>query len=388
MLHKAVVIDNSMVFTRGKIRVRIAGMYHRKLEWNLEERFPDLIEEEETEGSNTQFSTDYEALISSAFGGGRNYGSFVIPQINEKGIVSFLGGSKNNPVWLGGLFEASRDDNFDVEFVNFPSDKFEDGEDTDGVIDGEGNIGDDVEPQEEKSFIIRTKHTTSESQEEIDFQQQKTSNIITAGKKRIRVTHFPEDGWKDGVPKKYKDFLIGLTGEEEDVIRLTSRDEENENYVDFELKEEQGVISLTKEGTEIAQFSINEKEITLFNKEGENKLVFNDDGVEISNKEGANKIIFNDKNEIEIANDSGSKIVMKKNGNIELIPDNEIHILGASDNLVRYSDLKTIIEEFETHIHVSPVGPTSPALTSSNAPINSMTTKPSIDMKSMKGKVD
>ena len=459
MIFKAVVLDNSMFFTRGTIRVRIAGFYNKKIVWNLEEKFPDVLTEGDIEGVNTQFSNDYEAQISSAFGGGRNYGSVVIPQINEKGIVAFLNGDKKNPVWLGGLFETFRDDSFNVEYVNFPTDKFVDGEDIDGVLNGEGNIGDDVEPQEEKSIIIRTKHTTSNSVEEIDFQQQDTSNIITVGKKRIRVTHFPEGSWEEGEPQKYDDFLIGSDedGEEvirldkkdyeketfatfeikeniaklfikqkdgdnvkiersftigiddngDDVIRLLNKNEEENDFVEFELKKEQGVLSLTKGGEEIARLSINEEDITLFNKEGSNKLSFIDDDITISNKEGenkltfsesgditisnkegSNKIVFGNNDEIELENDSGSKIIMKANGNIELLANNEVHILGDDDHLVRYSELKEIIEEIEDHIHIAPSGPTSGALNKSQAPLVSVTMKPSISMKSQKGKLD
>ena len=389
MIYKAVVLDNSMLFTRGTIRVRIAGMYNKRIIWDLQERFPETLEEGNIEDVNTQFSKDYEAQLIAPFGGGRNYGALSVPQINEKGLVAFLNGSKSKPIWMGGLFETRRDENFNVEFVNFPTDRFIDGENADGVLNGEGNIGDDIEPQEEKSIILRTKHTNSNSVEEIDFEQQETSNIITIGKRRIRVTHFPEGSWEDGIPKKYKDFLIGLTEDGEDVIRLKSRDDENDNHVEFELKEEHGIISLVKEGVEQARFSIEEGNITLFNKEGENRLIFSDSGdIEISNKEGNNKILFGDNDEIEISNDSGSKIIMKSNGNIELLADNEVHILGNDDHLVRYSELKEIIEEFEGHVHIAPSGPTSPALNGSQAPIASSTLKLSMDMKSQKGKLN
>lgn len=348
MIYKAVVLDNSMLFTRGTIRVRIAGFYNKKIVWNLEERFPDTLTEGDVEGDvNTQFSNDFEAQLIAPFGGGRNYGALIIPQVNEKGLVTFLGTSKSRPIWLGGLFETKRDENFNVEFVNFPSDKFEDGENTDGVLNDEGNIGDDIELQEEKSIIIRTKHTNTNSAEEIDFQQQETSNIITVGKRRIKATHFPENSWEDGKPQSYKDFIIGLSEDGEEKIKL----------------------SIIKEEEEKANLTLKEDEVVL------------------SNQGGSNKVIFSENNEIEISNESGSKIIMKSNGNIELIPENEVHIVGAEDNLVRYSELKEIIEEFQDHIHIAPTGPTSPALASNQAPIVSKVLSPSLDMKSQKGKV-
>lgn len=370
MIYKAVVLDNSMLFTRGTIRVRIAGFYNKKIVWNLEERFPDTLTEGDVEGDvNTQFSNDFEAQLIAPFGGGRNYGALIIPQVNEKGLVTFLGTSKSRPIWLGGLFETKRDENFNVEFVNFPSDKFEDGENTDGVLNDEGNIGDDIELQEEKSIIIRTKHTNTNSAEEIDFQQQETSNIITVGKRRIKATHFPENSWEEGKPKVFTDFLIGQDEDGNDVIRLLNKNHKDEDFVEFELTKEHGILSLTKGGTEQARFSMDEEDIILFNKEGENKISFTDSGVEIYNRDGNNKITFNDSDEIEIENDSGSKITMTSSGTIQIMGDMNVEIMGNAHTAVRLEQLLDIIDQFETHTHISyGPGPTGPAMGPPGAP--------------------
>ena len=351
MIYKAVVLENSMLFSRGAIRVRIAGHYNRKIVWNLEERFPDVIEEGEIEGSNTEFTKDYEAALLGSLGGGRNYGALSIPQPNEKGIVAFLGKSKT-PVWLGSLFYTERDDDFNVEVVNFPSDKFEDGEDTDGIIEDELRIGDDVEPAEEKNIILRTKNTNINSQEEVDFQQQLTSNIITIGKRRVRLTHFPEDGWDDGKAKKYKDFIVGLDEENKDVIRLVQKDIESDNSTLFEMTEEHANISINKNGENKAKVFLSENE------------------VEVSNQESKNKIVFNEDNEIEISNENGTnKIKFNQNGEIEIHADNKVILMGGGHKAVRFEQLIDIIEKFEDHIHISSgPGPTSEPMDAPGAP--------------------
>ena len=406
MIYKAVIVDNSMLFIRGTVRVRIVGFFHANNFLNLEENFEEEIREEAARAEikkNSQFSNDFEAILTSSIGGGRNYGSLYVPQINEKGVVAFLGSSRKNPVWLGGLFEAKRDDNFQVEYVNFPTDRFIEGENTDGVVSGTGNIGDDIESQEEKSFIIRTKHTSRNSQPEIDFQQQETSNIISVGKKRIRVTHFPEGSWEDGIPKKYNDILIGLTEESENVIKLLNKNEQNDTEFSFEINEDKGIINLLKDGEIKGSFEINEESVTLSNNNNQNKIslsydssielinvnnskiTIKEDEIEVSNE--SNSKITAKGDEIEVSNDGGAKIILKSNGNIELIPGGEVHIVGGDDNLVKYSDLKEIIEEFQDHIHIAPTGPTSPALASNQAPIVSKVLSPSLNMKSQKGKV-
>jgi len=265
LLYKAVVIDNSMLFTRGTI-------------WDLEERFPEVLTEGDLpeEAGSSQFSNDFEATLMSSFGGGRNYGSLVIPQINEKGIVSFLGGSKTNPIWMGGLFEVTRGENFDIEFVNFPSDKFEDGTHVDGITQGEEtNFGDEIEPPEEKSFIFRTKHTKSDSAEEINFRNQETSNIISLGKRRVRLTHFPEGSWVEDEeaendneddeefqlrkPFKYKDFLMGLNEDGEQTFRYEDKivptpEEADEGQGDITSR-----LEINQEKIELVKENINEE---------------------------------------------------------------------------------------------------------------------------------
>jgi len=233
LIFKAVVIDNADLFTRGTIRVRIAGHYMRRIIWNLEENFPKAIEEGNKEGDEV-YSNDFDAVLAAPFGGGRNYGGLYVPQINEKGIVSFLGGSKKKPVWLGGLYEPFRAENFDIDYVNIPNDNFVEGTRTDGVINGESVIGDEIESKEEKSFIFRTKHTNKESAENLDWQQRDTSNIISIGKQRIRVTHFPEESWVVNEDKSsesdivkdythYQDFLIGKDENGEETFRYEDR---------------------------------------------------------------------------------------------------------------------------------------------------------------------
>ena len=109
MLYKAVVIDNSMLFTRGTIRVRIAGFHNKTIDWSLEDNFPDSLDLEENP-NGSRFSNDYEARLTTSFGGGRNYGVLHVPQPNEKGLVAFMGNSFKFPIWMGGLFETTREE--------------------------------------------------------------------------------------------------------------------------------------------------------------------------------------------------------------------------------------------------------------------------------------
>ena len=316
MLYKAIVIDNTNLFTRGTIRVRVPNFYNKKMTWNLEENFPASIEEGD-EGTDGEFTKDFEAILHSPLGGGRNYGVLQVPQINEKGIVAFLGGGLSKPVWMGSIFEPVRDDSFQMEYVNFPSDKFEDGEDSDGV-NSESNIGDDVEKDLEKSIIIRTKHTTKDSASDIDFQQQKTSNIISIGKRRTRITNFQEEDWNGDSAENYSDIIIGLNDDGEDVIQIERKKEDK--TITFKISSE-GIFASIEEG----DFNLITENVNITSEK-----TFVDGDAEITGK---------------------------------------VKIAGGGDSVVLHGDLVDIIEKFENHIHVSPAGPTSPPLEVNQAPL-------------------
>lgn len=334
MLYKAIVLDNTNLFTRGTIRVRVPNFYNKKMTWNLEEGFPSAIEEGE-EATDGEFTKDFEAVLHSPLGGGRNYGVLQVPQINEKGIVAFLGGGLSKPVWMGSIFEPVRDDSFQMEYVNFPSDKFEDGEDSDGV-NSESNIGDDVEKDLEKSIIIRTKHTTKDSASDIDFQQQKTSNIITIGKRRTRITNFQEEDWNGDSAENYSDIIIGLNDDGEDVIQIERKKEDK--TITFKISSE-GIFA-----------SIEEGDFNLITESG-NFIVSSPDGdVEV---EAKNVNITSEKTFVD--------------GDAEIT--GKVKIAGGGDSVVLHGDLLDIIEKFENHIHVAPTGPTSPPLESNQAPL-------------------
>jgi len=340
------VLDNADVFTSGTIRVRIAGFYNRKIIWNLEEKFPDTIEEGDREDSTSH--NDFEAILSSAFGGGRNYGMFVLPQINEKGIVAFLGNGYSKPVWLGGIFENKRDENFDIEFVNIPSDKLEDGEDTDGVLD-EVNL--DEENPQDISFIIRTKHTTRESADEIDFQKRDTSNLIKVGKKGISVKHFKEDSWNDGEPTDIKSIDIN-----EDGIEIKNENLEDESYSKINFTEDGATIEFKKDD-KISKIHLTEEgKIEIFGDESVS-IIIEEDLVTIKSK----KLVFD---------------------------GDEIEAKGAGDHLALFEPIKKILEELLKASVIAPSGPSTPLVDSSFMPLQAKLTSELNNIKSQVFKSD
>lgn len=366
MLYKAVVLDNSMFFTRGTIRIRIAGFYNKEMIWNLEEKFPDVVEEGNREDA-TQFSNDYEAYVSTGLGGGRNYGILTIPQPNEKGIVAFMGNSKKYPIWLGAIFEPTRNEDFDVEFVNFPSDKFVDGENSDGILaEGESNFAED-EPPEEKNIIIRTKNTSIDAVENIDFQQQDTTNIISVGKRKVRISHFPEGSWEEGEPNKVLDFIIGLNEDSEEVISLAKKKIDKDNgdtYSQLVLKEEEGNLSFYKEGSAQNEIKFDSEQVFITKKNEEDGISTE---ITMSNESLMLKVIGDE--EITLILEGDTITVTAPNFHFD---GEKFEIAGGSDNVSLYTPLETVLNELLTHQHTAPSGPTTPAEKSDKSPLVSL----------------
>jgi len=320
MLYEALVIDNKNFYSNGKIKVRIPNFYHRNMNWDLAGEYPDLLEEAEIKG-DAEYSNDFEASVYSPYGGGRNFGVFFLPQINQKGLVMPIGQGTNRFVWLGSFFEAYRTDNFDVEYVNIPSDDIEQ---SDGSTAGEQTM--DAESSADalkKNFVARFKTTNADSQEDLDWQQRPTSNIITVGDKESKVTHYAKE-------EKFS-ASMNLT---EEGFNIEVDNEGNLNT--FKIKNTDDGISLYFEDTEGNKMNFNKN--TGFEVESVKDATFKTEG----------KLKFN----------------------------------GAGDQGVLYSFLKKIIDAFEKHIHQTPSGPSATPLNADQSPITSKTTAAKNDMKS------
>lgn len=189
MVHKAIIIDNTELFKKGTVKVKVLQKSKpSKIEWNLSINHPESLNENKNENNV------YNAKLSGIIGGGSNYGMLAIPQINEVGLVSFLDGT-NEPVWIGGLFEPfyySGNYSQNCDFFNIPTDKGIDGLSSDGSVNGKANMDSLT-----NNIILRTKRTNEESKEGLDWTNRETSNIMLIGEKDFLIKHFSDyNGWE------------------------------------------------------------------------------------------------------------------------------------------------------------------------------------------------
>jgi hypothetical protein len=294
MFYHAICIDNSKFLEKGTIRVRVFAHfnYPRTKGDETEIYIDDLSKNPDLIALAERSESDYDDLDAQVFtplGGGRNFGMLYLPQVNAKGLVTYIDENHLMPLWVGSYFEARHNltDYDKIEYVNAPSDvKSEDGTNKDAFADGVTNFQGDVTD----TLVIRTKHTVMNKSDgaKMDFEQQDTENLILINKNEATIRHYSK--WDNGTPKQYQDISIETfeNGEPKIIIKFKDEDDNKSN-----------IIYLTK------------------------------DDILLESDDGSSPI---------------STINIKGGDGITFIDD--------TDNLVTYKDLKEIVDKIEAHKHV------------------------------------
>lgn len=226
MAYSAIVLDNTEFFTKGTITVRVAKYFNAPFTWDLSndtsilKQFEQLKKENKVEDFNN-------CLVSTPLGGGRNYGLFMLPQINSVGRVSFLDDTFSQPVWEGAFFKPHHGDNFVVEYVGIPNDQEEqEGENTDGAKKGKNIQGD------EGTIILRQKTT---NKDDYNWQEANTQNLVVLDGEKLKIIHFFE--WDGTTPKKWQEILL-----ENGEVKIENKSDDN--TTSFLLKEKEMKMSV------------------------------------------------------------------------------------------------------------------------------------------------
>jgi hypothetical protein len=341
MFYHAIVTDTSDFYKTGQIKVRISSFYNQPINYNL----ADKLSEQFKYG----VKGDMNARVLSSMGGGRNYGIFFLPQVNEKGIVASVMDDKQDFIWMGSIFDATRDEKYKATHVNIPSDDMtQEGKDTDGSLNELPNMEfspDATSPElklEEamgKHIVLRTKTTklkfdndtqkldSSSKAEDVDWEKVHTTNIVTIADDEIKIIHFSkDDGWNETTPEKWQEIKI-------------KKDPDNDKKDTISVK------VVNKKDDKEASINMTEDNVTITQKgEKENKIILSDEAVSITSEVDMDITI------------TGGNLTLKGDPNLILNAD------GSSS--VRFTELKNIIEVIKEHVHIAqgPAGPTSPPM--------------------------
>jgi hypothetical protein len=343
MLYSALCIDNTKYFETGTITVRIFEYYGRPRVVRKDEKVvvtgvddlstePDMVKENKDAEKATQESSltgDFEAVIFAPFGGGRNYGSFVMPQVNEKGVVTFLDGAFSKPMWMGSYFDKVRekDATLKLDDATAVTSAPNDNPDKENI---EGDSVNTMLPDENTTMVIRTKHTEFDSggnkMNWANTDEQTTENLISVSDQRVRVRHFTE--WDGTNAQKYQEMMI---------------------YKDADNSDKETIVL---EVNNIADTKQSWVKIT-------------DDSINIVSDNNGDTTIF----KLGVSDESDSLYFKDKDDNTIIADSSALFVNGDEDSIVLYSDLKTILEKLMEHIHFGVV-PTGGPYTPKKAPLN------------------
>lgn len=180
-VYRAIVTDTNCFKTTGKIKTRISIFNNYFVEYNLLDRYNSSNYEEE-------LSKDTDTLILMPFGGGDNFGMFKLPEVNSIGVVTFIDGNKNLPLWLGGMPAFYTDNLRNVTSVSYPLDNI----DNNGAIYTQPNGKTVYNFYDEHSFVIKTKTTTLDDYSNPDTMNWKSipvENSLIMNKNTLDMRH-------------------------------------------------------------------------------------------------------------------------------------------------------------------------------------------------------
>lgn len=203
-IYEAIVIDNKQFYIDGYIYVKVENL-NLDIPKDLTDDFkPDMFKKPDDFGC-------LKARVFSPMAGGKNYGVFYLPQVNSRGLVATINDDRLELIWLGSFFEMI-DKQFDEKgneklTINAPQDNLElDGNNTSLIVDGE-NLSKNMS---QEAIVIRTKKTSNESKDEMDWDKIHTSNLIVIDGDRIEINRAITGGYDSkGNLDKYQKFLLG-----------------------------------------------------------------------------------------------------------------------------------------------------------------------------------
>lgn len=210
----AIVVDNSSFFKTGKIKVRVSNFSNERIAY---------INKDYSLDKETSF--DLNAYIFSPLGMGNNHGMAMRPKINSLGVVQFLNGDFEKPIWMGGVVSAIRDEKTSFRHLNFPNDnKDKEGFGGLGVLNRESNVDD------EDAFVLRlkTKKPNGTSKDDLDWDKTPSDSILVIDKNKIMLSRMGE--WKEtnGNFSLNKYYEIQLR---DDGIQIEAMDKENSKKI-------------------------------------------------------------------------------------------------------------------------------------------------------------
>lgn len=304
-LYQAVVTDNSEFYKRGYIRVRISAFFNGSVEWDLAKSY------DETKFKKA-LKDDFRCLVYMPIGGGNGHGMFSLPQVNSVGLVSFIDGNIKKAVWMGSFVNPKFDEDGKFYEANVPADVIDkEGKDSCGLtVDGK-NV--DVSGG---AIIIRQKSTKSGDAESMNWDMNRTENLIVMDKDLLKINHVTE--WKEK-----EDKLKPTQYQEISIKKNTDETSENNGIVTLNIK-----TYIANDDNTIDEYGIEimEKEVSIVTNNNKSKtkntILINQDAVKMKSNN------YNDNKSTEISLTPNQAEVRSKDSVVS-VTEKEVNISGT-----------------------------------------------------------
>jgi len=182
-IYKGIVTDTSEFYQSGKIRVRTSLINSQYFEEDLSVTY-------KADNFNAKIEKDLYCFIQIPFGGGMNNGMFRLPPVNSVGVIQFLDGNINTPVWLGGIILPETSGSLklvDINGINLD----ENSEESPISLNEDGFLQKNFETDDENSFVFRLKNTSLDNAPaSLSWKNNNTENILIFNKNKILIKHY------------------------------------------------------------------------------------------------------------------------------------------------------------------------------------------------------
>jgi len=309
--YEAIVTDNSEFYKRGYIRVRVSAFFSGKINFDLSQSYNE-------KEFKTELKNDIKCLVGMPFGGGNGHGMFTLPQVNSVGIISFLNGDIKKAIWKGTYVKPKYDINGDFYSADVPNDKLDyEGPGSEGITSKGKQV--DIDGG---ALIIRQKSTKSGSANNMNWDKNRTENLIVIGANKLSLTHATD--WKED------DYSV----EPKDYQEISIITESDKNSIDYGKTTINLKASIVNDDGEIDEYgvSIVDKKVSLnviSSKEKiENSVEVNDSEILLTSKD-------TNTSKVSTASVSPKEVLINNKESNILLSDKEINI--SSPKLVTLS---------------------------------------------------
>lgn len=306
---RAIVTETECFRTTGKIKTRISIFNNNYIS-------KDLLDSFDANTFSKTVERDKLTSIMLPFGGGIDCGLFSVPQVNTIGLVTFIDGNTDNPIWIGGTSSNIFSTSGELIKSNYPSDNVYSNESIISLNEDSQKV--EFNSEKINSFVIKTK--TNElndlsNPDSMNWEKNEIENGIVLNKNRMELLHVGNEG-------NIQDIL--LDNNEEYSIKIKNEKDEK-NY---------SIISIGNKGIKIEKKS-NLSECFIYMEEDSNKISFKKDNLETN--------ITQTEKTLKLENDASSISLSKINLKDEVIIQAPKVRISSENIILGNGDFKLVV---------------------------------------------